>query len=375
MRVSFLNRLIILMTAAVLAGCGGRGDYPVKQETVNGMLTVTCPAYPRDGIFEYDMVEELCIGDRTDDDNYILNRPNQIQVDSRGSIYMLDWGDFKIQVYDSSGAWIRTIGREGQGPGEFSMPAYFTLSSRDTIYLNDARNRRINVYNTAGRCVRTLRYEGGFHSLYFEVGGKQNLEKLSDEYTIIEESFSVERLPSNSDPGYAFGPYRGDRKEMKRVGDLIFSGGSPDGPNTLWTVTKAGLVIEGYNMDYRLNVINADGTVRLNFGRPFDPVPNPYAGKSVHLDTKPAYGRTILLDDNGNIWLKLYTKDPESEDEPPEIIYDVWSPEVVYLKQVRLAHTIHAFHGNRVYCIVRSADDIPLIKRYRLVEKQRSHGR
>ncbi|MBN2414653.1 6-bladed beta-propeller [bacterium] len=365
-----------LLMAGLFFACGREKEYPMVREMVDGIQHITCPDYPRDGVVEYDMVEDLSIGDESDD-NYILNIPFQLMVDSKGSIYVLDWGDERMQVYDSTGTWIRTIGRSGQGPGEFYTPAYFTISAVDSIYLNDARNKRINVYDGSGSFIRSLRYDGSYHSeiyvdgdglIYIQESGEQDMETLSDVLQVIEESFTIGRLAMSNAKVFTYGPFRGDRKVMRRQGDGVISGGSPDGPNTLWAVCRDGRLIEGYNMDYRLNVIDEKGNALFNFGRPYDPVPNPYAGRGPHLETKPAFGRRILLEEKGNIWLKLYTKDPENENETVPVVYDVWSPDGIFIRQVTVPYTISAFHGGKAYCIRRTDEEVT-VKRFVLREK------
>ena len=43
----------------------------------------------------------------------------QLVEDDAGNIYLLDGQLSEIQVFSRQGEWLRTIGREGEGPGEF----------------------------------------------------------------------------------------------------------------------------------------------------------------------------------------------------------------------------------------------------------------
>ena len=61
---------------------------------------------------------ELSFGAENVKDEYLLVEPNDIAVDSAGNIYVAD--ENRIKVFESNGKEKTIIGREGQGPGEFS---------------------------------------------------------------------------------------------------------------------------------------------------------------------------------------------------------------------------------------------------------------
>jgi hypothetical protein len=64
--------------------------------------------------------EDLIIG-REDDENYMFYRVKNIEVDNQGNIYVLDAGSHRVQKYDKDGNYLLTIGKRGQGPGEFEF--------------------------------------------------------------------------------------------------------------------------------------------------------------------------------------------------------------------------------------------------------------
>jgi hypothetical protein len=59
-----------------------------------------------------------------------------------------------VLVLDSAGRFIRTIGSHGSGPGEFAFPT-FIISANDTVVVGDARGA-LQVFDSAGAYVRTL---------------------------------------------------------------------------------------------------------------------------------------------------------------------------------------------------------------------------
>lgn len=77
-----------------------------------------------------------------------------IAVDREGQIYALDGQDLRIRVFNPSGALVRMIGREGQGPGEFESPPLFGVVG-DTIWAYDRENYRLTLFGLGGRVLST----------------------------------------------------------------------------------------------------------------------------------------------------------------------------------------------------------------------------
>jgi hypothetical protein len=59
------------------------------------------------------------VGGLEAEENLSFKEPSDIVRDSAGNLYILDAGNNRIQKLDSEGKFIKTIGRKGQGPGEF----------------------------------------------------------------------------------------------------------------------------------------------------------------------------------------------------------------------------------------------------------------
>lgn len=89
--------IVIALTAVVmLTSCrkkddaAGAAGYPAKIETVEGVKTVLNPAFPKEGLVRYTLQEELTIGGESGGAESVLNRPQDLKVDSQGNIYVLD---------------------------------------------------------------------------------------------------------------------------------------------------------------------------------------------------------------------------------------------------------------------------------------------
>ena len=64
-------------------------------------------------------------------DSYFEN-PSTLTCDPNGNIYVADSGALNIKKFDMQGNFLKTIGREGQGPGEFGGLYYSTYDRVNT---------------------------------------------------------------------------------------------------------------------------------------------------------------------------------------------------------------------------------------------------
>ena len=51
-----------------------------------------------------------------------------------------------VQIFDPEGNFLHSFGTQGQGEGEFWMPAGIFVDSSDHIYVADSYNSRVQVF-------------------------------------------------------------------------------------------------------------------------------------------------------------------------------------------------------------------------------------
>ena len=97
------------------------------------------------------------IGDvNTTDDNFAFNSPLDVVLDAPGNIYVLDAGNQRVQKFSPDGRYLATIGRKGQGPGEFMYPRSLDVDSLGRLYVLDNDQKRVEVFTTNGRFVEII---------------------------------------------------------------------------------------------------------------------------------------------------------------------------------------------------------------------------
>lgn len=92
------------------------------------------------------------IGSLAGDARYLLHDVTDATVDSAGRVLIASGTGAQITVFDSAGAFLRTIGRKGQGPGEF-MRADRIWTTGDTVVVIDAQEQRATALLTGDGSV------------------------------------------------------------------------------------------------------------------------------------------------------------------------------------------------------------------------------
>jgi len=102
-----------------------------------------------EGRRKYDILKDLEIGQDTGDENYIFARITDIAVDSKFNIYVADGKEYRVQKYNEEGKFLKTIGRKGEGPGEFpGPPKLIEIDAQDNLYVYS--RRKMIVFDVNG---------------------------------------------------------------------------------------------------------------------------------------------------------------------------------------------------------------------------------
>lgn len=76
---------------------------------------------------------------------------------SNGLIAVADRYANAVRFFDPAGRPLRTVGRDGEGPGEFRFPWWIAQCAADTLFVWDVALHRMTVIDSAGRVVRQFR--------------------------------------------------------------------------------------------------------------------------------------------------------------------------------------------------------------------------
>lgn len=98
------------------------------------------------------LIDDLVIGTDLSNPDAVLYQPRGIAVGPDGTIFVADGGANNIKMFDANGTYLKTLGREGQGPGEFSFISSITVAG-DNLVIRDSRNSRYSVWTLDGEHV------------------------------------------------------------------------------------------------------------------------------------------------------------------------------------------------------------------------------
>lgn len=115
----------ILFSLALSAGCGGQPEENGAEGTGNGAETLTGAEDVEYSLPEADFYLTVLdsIGVELGDSNYVFGQLAWADLTVDDEIAVLDIQKFRISIFTTEGEFVRSIGRQGSGPGEFMLPS------------------------------------------------------------------------------------------------------------------------------------------------------------------------------------------------------------------------------------------------------------
>ena len=104
----------------------------------------------------------LVIGADEEDENQWFSSIRGMGRLSDGSIAAIDRSSAEVRIYDETGRHLRSMGRYGEGPGEFSNPFILWITADDTLWVGDYFPWRYNLFTADGDFVRRVNLTSGF---------------------------------------------------------------------------------------------------------------------------------------------------------------------------------------------------------------------
>ena len=132
--------MILFFSAMILNGCG---------------VDETPPELPD---IEYKLVITDSIGVEIGEDEYMFAWPENPTHSPDGDILVIDRLKHTVFVYTSDGEFVRTIGREGEGPGEFRLPSGLAFYSDGSLLIGDADG--ISLFDSSYEYQEQLTWSG-----------------------------------------------------------------------------------------------------------------------------------------------------------------------------------------------------------------------
>ena len=110
-----------------------------------------------------------------------FNRPADIAFGPTGDVYVAEQGEDeespglgnpRVVRLSAEGVYLGSWGGPGTGPGEFHFPHAIGVDSRGTVYVSDRENNRVQVFDAEGHYLREWNHLGTTLSLFFTEAGE-----------------------------------------------------------------------------------------------------------------------------------------------------------------------------------------------------------
>lgn len=82
-----------------------------------------------------------------------LFSPTNLALDKQGRLLVTDTGAYSVQVYDLEGKYLKTIGRQGVGPGLFARPKGVAVDRAGLTYVVDAATQVVQLFDAEGKLL------------------------------------------------------------------------------------------------------------------------------------------------------------------------------------------------------------------------------
>jgi len=337
--------------------------------------------------------EELSIGEVEGDENYMFGQNIFFNTDEDGNFYVCDFDARRILKYDHDGKYLLTIGREGQGPGEFGTLSFVGFDKDKNIYINDALNNRISFFDKEGKYLRQIRMTERYpyvviNSKNFIIASKStvseegNIQKLSSLYGLFDGEFNLVAELFKDEIEMPL-PTGVDASSLGEYIAKVFSI-SAFRPLPITVLADNDSIYLGYPDKYEINVYSPEGKLVKKINRDSDPIPVRNKDKESFVKKafqnikypkhKPAYQGLALME---NGWLAVIVDSVEDE----YTLIDIFDQEGKYIAHFKTpvpAEGIRAgqlfFKNGKAYSAV-TEEDYRFVKRYSIEIQEFKDGK
>ncbi|MCH8557646.1 MAG: 6-bladed beta-propeller [Balneolia bacterium] len=182
-RLSFIFTSVLVLL--FFSACSAPDEYELPEAAI-GLDHLTIHEYGAEPVSNLSLTPVLTI---SDSDDVIFGHISTVAIDESGRIYITESsrGNTSINVFDSDGSYITTIGRQGAGPGEFRSIWNLRIAN-NKLYTIDAALLRIQVFELDNFTLQkeiALEPIGSGDAEPDEVGMPMDLHVLNDDLFVM----------------------------------------------------------------------------------------------------------------------------------------------------------------------------------------------
>jgi len=377
-RMFALIAILVAIVAVSLAVPVEAGEWQGKEASLDGVKHMQNTAEPMESAETSELEELWRLGGDTDDEDEFFGVVVAIRTDEAGNIYVLDMQLAEVKIYSKDGEFIRTIGREGEGPGEFRAPVGLFFTKDGNVAVMQVQPGKIVLLSPegepAGEHPIPKGQDGSFLTLVGGQTGADNMVLAAAVSGFGEGKWQQTRyLASINSNGEETARYCQDTRTIE-MAKAVLDDQQWDTFDRRWLVGPDGKVYATKTYpDYRIHVWNSDGTVDHVIEREYTHRKRTAEEKRIVSDMMNIFAAQIP---NCEVRITDYTKDVEnifvrddgslwvlssngSRDQPDGSlgVFDVYDPQGRFAREVTLMGEGNPltdgyfFVGDRLYVV------------------------
>ena len=345
---------------------------PIRRYMMIMLCLILCSSFPLQGdqgtlaelyrSGKVRLVSELVIDEKSLPKDVLFVGLTSISSDSAGNIYALDMSDNNIKKFDSAGRFIKVIGRNGQGPGEFDMPYKMGVAG-DRLVVYEMMNMRLSLLTLDGTYISGLRLPDAMERPEKIRGLPGGDVILETEKIYFEKDRPQDRRIAILDSGLKHKKEIYSRSVLRDIYSL--SHGNLPQPfchDIHWDVSPDGHILIGFSDKYEIGIFDAENKRLGTVVHAWDPAMvtaedkknwfgniNTANGKGApdwvvkatkFPSLKPAFDE-VLWDPDGNIIVHPILQEGSGQ------FYDAFAPDGTFIARFELAGAPELFHERK----------------------------
>ena len=155
--------LIILLLSVIILLISCQKQKAKWQGTIEEINGVTIVRNPKKGLWDskekanVTIIKERQIGELDGPEESLFVYITDVTVNSKGDIYIADSRLNEIRKFNKDGEHLLSLGRRGQGPGEFQSVNIVSANSQNELIAFDNMLGRISIFSDKGELIKTTK--------------------------------------------------------------------------------------------------------------------------------------------------------------------------------------------------------------------------
>ncbi len=330
----------------------------------DGVSVVRNPNEPMYGEDVFIIEEDLSVGEAIGREEYMFSNIRSIAVDNEERIYVADSKDAHIKIFDRNGAYVKTVGKKGQGPGEIGRPRNVCITRQKQVMVVDSSNNRLTYYSLEGEFIKDI-----------SIAQTRLMTTIVDSQGNI---IGMDAVRDDENPRYELKKFDPDLNYLLSFGSSPLPdirGFDPFMPALRWDLNVNDQIVCGYPETYEIQIFNSKGKLIKRIVKDYQPVEVtqedidqleelPPTIKLSISKYHPAYQR-LTTDEE----CRIFVLTSEAVEDGDENYYDVFDSKGIYIAKVPLKFWPRAWKKGKLYTVEEDEEGYQYIKRYKVIWK------